>query len=564
MQILSAALFFLVIAGLLARVESFSPHWQNGAENQLVLLGLIFLSTLISEDLTCISTGVLISQGKIGFLSGTLACFAGIYAGDLALFLLGRYLGRPALSRLPLKWLVSAQSVARSSAWFARRGAMVIAISRFVPGMRLPTYFAAGALQTSLRLFTGYFFLACALWTPLLVGLAMWTGGEILSSAIFSGQHLLWKAMPVVVLLSFAARQLPKLMTWRGRRLLSGTWRRIVCWEFWPMWAFYPPVIAYILWLTIRHRHLTLFTACNPAIPASGIVGESKSAILEGLQKSSEFIARYFLLPASGNLNLRLNTALALMKQQHLEFPIVLKPDVGERGKQVQIIRTEMELEDYLKRFVADTIIQQYIPGDEFGVFYYRLPDEERGQIFSITEKRMSVVTGNGHSTLEKLILEDERAVCMAQTFLQKHQGRLEKIPAQGEKILLTELGSHCRGAIFLDGRHLKTSALEEAIEQISQQYTGFYFGRYDLRAASVAEFQKGHFKIIELNGVTSEATHIYDPRHSVLSAWRTICHQWAIAFEIGRQNHHRGVRPSSLRECFRILSLCGSEKARH
>src|SRR5262249_54293229 len=110
----------------------------------LVSILLIAASTLVSEDLACIGAGVMVAQGRIDFLAAALACFLGILVGDVLLFLAGRYLGRPALSRAPMKWFIRADDVERSSAWFNRRGIVVIGISRFVPGMRLPTYFAAG------------------------------------------------------------------------------------------------------------------------------------------------------------------------------------------------------------------------------------------------------------------------------------------------------------------------------------------------------------------------------------------------------------------------------------
>jgi len=49
--------------------------------------------------------------------------------------------------------------------------------------------------------------------------------------------------------------------------------------------------------------------------------------------------------------------------------------------------------------------------------------------------------------------------------------------------------------------------------------------------------------KIVELNGVTSEATHIYDPKLSLFGAYRVLFEQWRIAFEIGYLNRTRGIR---------------------
>ena len=108
----------------------------------------------------------------------------------------------------------------------------------------------------------------------------------------------------------------------------------------------------------------------------------------------------------------------------------------------------------------------------------------------------------------------------------------------------MVELGTHCRGAIFLDGEWVKSDALVDAFDRISQGYDGFYFGRYDVRTPSVDDFKQGrNFKIVELNGVTSEATHIYDPRNSLLAAYRILFKQWRLAFEIGAHNRQRGAQ---------------------
>ena len=244
------------------------------------------------------------------------------------------------------------------------------------------------------------------------------------------------------------------------------------------------------------------------------------------------------------------------MAQNSLDYPVVLKPDAGQRGAGVAVIRSEGELATYLRRAPGPTIIQEYVAGAEFGVFYYRYPDQEKGQIFSVTDKRFPVVVGDGTSTLEQLILKDKRAVCMARFYLGKQKDRLWDTPAPGEPVQLVELGTHCRGAIFLDGAAVKTPALEEAIDRVSRSFAGFYFGRFDIRTPSVEDFKQGkNFKVIELNGVTSEATHIYDPANGLLTAYQTLCQQWRIAFEIGAQNRARGVQPTPVRTLVRLLA---------
>lgn len=523
----------------------------------LVIFGLLALSTLITEDLTCVWAGVLAAEGRIGFVFATVACLFGIFLGDVMLFLGGRWIGRPMLRHAPLKWFVRPSDVERCSAWFQRRGMRAIFLSRFLPGTRLPTYFAAGLLDTSLIKFSFYFFVAAAVWTPLLVGLSMILGRQVIEATVLTQQSLLLRLAVSTLLIFVIIRLLIRLTTFRGRRLLVGRWRRITRWEFWPPLAFYPPVLIYILFLAFKHWSLTLFTCANPAIEDGGFVGESKSRILNGLSKtdaSGQLVARFKLIKKSPNLQDRIETAEHFMRENQLSYPVVLKPDTGERGSGVAVVRSSLALHDYLESTQRDVIIQQHIEGLEFGVFYYRYPEERSGDIFSITRKLFPSMIGDGVSTVEKLILNDERAVAMGRTYCEAQREILDEIPEQGKSVQLIEIGTHCRGSIFLDGATLKTPALEAAIDSVAKGFDGFYFGRFDVRTPSVEDFQAGrNLRVIELNGVTSEATHIYDPKNSLWDAYRVLFNQWRIAFEIGRQARIRGATPSSI---WRLASL--------
>jgi hypothetical protein len=238
------------------------------------------------------------------------------------------------------------------------------------------------------------------------------------------------------------------------------------------------------------------------------------------------------------------------MRQHGLQFPVVLKPDAGQRGSGVAIIRLPEQLREYLTRSSFPAILQEYVPGEEYGVFYYRYPGSERGRIFSVTEKRMPALIGDGKQTLEELIFADDRAVCMADFYLDKNSERIHEIPASGAKVQLVEIGTHCRGAIFLDGGETITPALEAVIDRAAKSFNGFFFGRFDVRVPSRQDFMAGrNIKIVELNGVTSEATHIYDPRFSLFDAYSVLFRQWRIAFEIGNLNYRRGTRPASVSE---------------
>ncbi len=488
---------------------------------------LIALGTLASEDLACIAAGVLIAQGRLGFMEGTLACLAGIFVGDTLVFLCGRLLGRAGLNRWPLSRMLSKERVDRASEWLSRRGRTVVLISRFTPGLRLSTYFAAGLLRTRFWPFAGYFLLAAALWPPLLVG-----GTALLGE----GARADGSGAVAFAPFSAAAFGLYKLFP-RAVRFVKR--KR---WEFWPPWAVYLPLAPYFLYLAIRHRSFTVFTAVNPGIPSSGLVGESKSHILAHLSTVPGAVAEFEVIHAGQR------------DYQPHEYPLVLKPDQGERGAGVAIIRTPAEAGAYLQQATGDIIAQRYVPGVEFGIFWARYPHQQRGRVLSITRKMFPKVTGDGVLSVGELVALDARASSIADVYHASCKRPMEDVPAAGETVPLVEIGSHCRGAIFLDGWRLHTPALEEAIGRISNAHPGFYFGRYDVRADSVEALQAGQFKVIELNGVSGEPTHIYDPAVSLVSAYAALVHHWRMAFEIGAMNRDRGARPMTVRELLRLV----------
>jgi pimeloyl-ACP methyl ester carboxylesterase/membrane protein DedA with SNARE-associated domain len=520
----------------------------------LVLLLLsLGAATLVSEDLTCIGAGLLVASGRLHFWAAVAACLVGIFVGDLMLYAVGRFLGRPALRRRPLSWFLRAEDVDRSSHWFDRRGPALILLTRFLPGTRLPTYFAAGLFGTRFWTFTFFFLLAGALWTPALVGLSAGLGNAA-AGVLGSLQRAAWLGVLGLVLLIFLSTKilLPAL-THRGRRLLRGKIRRWRRWEYWPPWLFYPPVVLWVLWLGLRFRGLTAFTAANPGIEAGGFIGESKYRILRGLGEDEARIARFELLAAEVEPTKRAARwarAMTFVEQQGLSFPLVLKPDAGQRGADVHIVPDAEALRQHLETDGRAWILQEYVAGLEFGLFYVRKPSEARGRIFSITEKHFPEVAGDGQRSLEELILADPKLLAMAPHYLQVQAAHLEEVPAAGERLRLVELGTHCRGSVFLDGGRLRTPALEEALDSLSRPFEGFFFGRYDVRVPSQEELKLGRgFKVLELNGVTSEATHIYDPANSLLSAYRVLFRQWRLAFEIGRENLDRGAKATSAKE---------------
>jgi len=114
--------------------------------------------------------------------------------------------------------------------------------------------------------------------------------------------------------------------------MLLGKWLRISRWEYWPLWLFYPPVVLYIFWKGLRHKHLAWFTATNPGMPLSGLVLESKQQILTALKPAGEVIPPFEVISKALKAEDQLSTFKQALAKQNLQYPVILKPDIGERG----------------------------------------------------------------------------------------------------------------------------------------------------------------------------------------------------------------------------------------
>ena len=496
-----------------------------------VTLLLIVAATFVSEDLTCIGTGLLVARGTLPWMAGVGACLVGLVVGDLLLYAGGRLIGRPVTRIAPLRWMIRQEELERACRWFTERSAALLVGGRFVPGTRLPTYVAAGVVRMRLIPFSLWIVVAAVLWTPLLVGgTALFGAAAAERIGAFQDRALPWLIVTALGAL-IALRVGVPLFSAAGRRRFLARWGRVRRWEFWPPWLFYLPVLAWGGWLAVKYRSLTVFTAADPAFPDGGLVGESKSEILGAIGDRAR-VARTVVAGDGGDLVAAVGG-----------LPVVVKPDVGERGAGVAIVRSEQELAARLAVQGRKLIVQEYVPGEELGVFYYRFPGEEHGRIFGITEKRAPMVTGDGRRSLGDLVLDDRRLRCQHRVFARTLGAGLDRVPAQGEEVLLEERGNHCFGCEFRDGGHLETPALAAAIDEVSRSIDGFFFGRYDIRGETTAEMQAGRFKVIELNGVGSEATNIYDPRGTLWAAYGSLFRQWELAFRIGAANRALGAR---------------------
>ena len=314
-------------------------------------------------------------------------------------------------------------------------------------------------------------------------------------------------------------------------------------WEYWPFALVYLPVFIYWVWLSLRARSFFFFSTANLSIQNAGFLLESKKQIYELLPDDAypkTVFCRTGMTPTD---------ICALLVDKGMVFPLVAKPDIGQRGLQVRLLRDECELLVYAARSRVDFLVQEYIDYPyEAGIFYYRLPGDLKGHISGIVSKEMLKVRGDGRSTVEALLLQEDRHVLQLAVLRADYGAYLRQVLPAGEEKTLVPYGNHSRGAKFLDWSDKVTPELEDSIDRLCRQVEGFYFGRLDIKFRDWAELCAGkHFSVIELNGAGSEPTHIYDPAHSIFFAWKEIIRHLRLLYIISRRNARRsGLAPMS------------------
>lgn len=313
---------------------------------------------------------------------------------------------------------------------------------------------------------------------------------------------------------------------------------RLRSWEYWPFGIIHIPAILYWIWLSARARSFVFFSASNPGIPMGGMFGESKYQVLK--QIPCQYIPKTILVSQP----IELADVRRCIRSAGMRLPVICKPDIGERGYLVKRIANDRELKAYLREIRGGFLVQELVDLPlEFGVFYMRMPTDVFGRVTSIVGKEMLTVTGDGKAQLHELIYRNDRAKLQWKKLRELHSARWRDIIPKGEKIELVSIGNHAQGTRFIDASNLINERLSATFDAISCRIDGFYYGRFDLRCASIADLCDGNVKIMELNGCGAEPAHIYDTDFSLWQAMRTLVLHWENIFRISRENRKRGIR---------------------
>lgn len=297
------------------------------------------------------------------------------------------------------------------------------------------------------------------------------------------------------------------------------------------------PLVLFWIYYAIRTGRLFFFTATNPGLSTGGFFGESKSEILKPIPADSK--PKTILVKTETSIE----TLSHEITAAGISFPMIAKPEVGERGWLVQKVYSFEELNDWLLTNPVDMLIQEFVSFPlELSIFIHTMPQSGESKLTSICEKRFLQIKGNGRDTVGKLILSQDRAVLQYEKLVSRFGDRWNEIISDGEVLILEEVGNHCRGTMFLDKNEQIDDNIRKVMQALLSSLPGVYYGRFDLRVPSWNDLRQGkNIRVMEFNGTSAEPAHIYQPGYSIWQAFRDYQKHWGIMAQIARENLSRG-----------------------
>lgn len=322
-------------------------------------------------------------------------------------------------------------------------------------------------------------------------------------------------------------------------------------WETWHYLLKYVPIMPVWLWYCIKARSFWFFTPSNPTLTFGGFEGESKMEMYAQLPFGT--YPRSILMQDKAPWD----EVKKILADKQVDFPCAVKPDVGMMGFMFRKMESADDLKTYHNMIGADYIIQEYIKYPlEVSVFYYRMPDEQRGTITGFLKKESLSVRGDGHSTIEQLIDSYERARFRAAELKLKHRERLTNVLSEGETFYLSYALNLSRGGKLVSLAHEIDDDLRAVFDKLSHATKSFYYGRYDIKCLSVADLKKGkNFSILEYNGCGAEPHHAYGNGNNLFQAYAIFLHHWKMLYAISQHNRRNGIKPWGFRKGMNYLS---------
>lgn len=167
----------------------------------VTVLLLCGLGLPLPEEVPILTSGVLAQMGHMQPWPALSALMVGVMLGDSAMFLLGKRWGGHLFEHKLARRLLTRERQAQIAAYFARYGALVIFVARFLPGLRAPLFLTAGSMQVRFLTFFTMDGLAALLSIPLSFWVAYYFTDRLTEVLELSHSVLYWGLAGVILLL---------------------------------------------------------------------------------------------------------------------------------------------------------------------------------------------------------------------------------------------------------------------------------------------------------------------------------------------------------------------------
>ncbi|ODS25077.1 hypothetical protein AB835_00805 [Candidatus Endobugula sertula] len=313
--------------------------------------------------------------------------------------------------------------------------------------------------------------------------------------------------------------------------------------EFWHPRIFEAPFYVYLGLQCLLHR-----VGIKSLAKANYSLNHGEIGIASKYESQLAFDQAYFLptLLVRDDVSIEEKFSVILEFVEEHGYPVILKSDVGCVGKGICKISSLADLQEKIPLLLGDYIVQKFTPYTyECGIFYIRYRGKPR--ITGINKKHFPTVIGNGCDTLLSLARSHYRYTHHWNSFLQYLD--TNRVPAVGEEVRLSFIGSHTLGCKFTDDIDLLTPELETAIFKVFENQPGFNFGRIDVKSESEEALKAGKFVVIEVNGVASLPTHMFDPKFNILQAYKIFFEHGKYLVKIACEHKEKSMDLLSYRE---------------
>ena len=297
-----------------------------------------------------------------------------------------------------------------------------------------------------------------------------------------------------------------------------------------PFWA----------WYMLRSGTVWFFTPSNPKLTFGGMEGEPKREMYD-LLPLHLYPTTFNILPSKS-----FDEVLEQLKLSEIEYPFIVKPEIGGQGILFRKIDDEASLKHYHSLIPVEYIVQKMVHYPiEVSVFHIRHPQNQKGIVTGFLHKIPLQVLGDGKHTLEQLVMLNPKAEKRHNDLHSRHAEMWNSILPKNEKYILSYAANHNRGAHFIDLKQHINNDLVAVFDKLSLGINDFFYGRYDIMCNSIVELQQGkNFTILEYNGCGAEPNHFYDTGYTLGKAYKEILKHWKALYTISKYNAEHIVKP--------------------